>query len=73
VAKQRVTFSVAETGASCTALTNADGVASCDVHPLRPHKDTLTVTFSGSQSADFVDLPAETSAQVCSNGNCNAE
>jgi glyoxylase-like metal-dependent hydrolase (beta-lactamase superfamily II) len=73
VAKQRVTFSVAETGASCTALTNADGVASCDVHPLRPHKDTLTATFEGSQSADFVDLPTETSAPVCSNGNCNAE
>jgi glyoxylase-like metal-dependent hydrolase (beta-lactamase superfamily II) len=73
VANQRVTFSVVETGASCTALTDADGVASCDVHPLRPHRDTLTASFEGSQSADFVDLPAQASAPVCSNGSCNGQ
>ena len=66
-------LSVAETGASCTALTDADGVASCQVNPLRPHKDTLTASFAGSESTDFVDLPAERSALVCSNGNCNAK
>jgi len=70
VANQRVTFSVAETGASCTALTNDDGVASCKVTPLRPHKDTVTATFEGSETTDFVDLPADTSAMVCSSGNC---
>ena len=73
VANKKVTFSVAETGASCTALTDADGVASCQVNPLRPHKDTLTASFAGSESTDFVDLPAERSALVCSNGNCNAK
>jgi len=70
LAGQPVTFSVAETGASCTATTGADGVASCDVRPLRPHKDVLKATFAGAQNASFVDLAAETSAQVCSNGNC---
>ncbi len=70
---QKVRFSVEQTGASCTATTDADGVASCDVRPLRPHKDRITATFEGAQSADFVDLPAETVALVCSNGNCNAK
>ncbi|HWH84112.1 MAG TPA: MBL fold metallo-hydrolase [Burkholderiaceae bacterium] len=68
---QPVTFSVAETGASCSATTGADGVASCDVRPLRPHKDHLTAKFAGAQTTSFVDLSAETSALVCSNGNCN--
>ena len=72
-ASRKVTFSVAETGASCTATTDAEGVASCDVRPLRPHKDTLTVSFEGSQDANFVDLPAEATALVCSNGNCKSK
>ncbi|HEY9237751.1 MAG TPA: MBL fold metallo-hydrolase [Burkholderiaceae bacterium] len=70
---QKVRFAVEQTGASCTATTDAAGVASCDVRPLRPHKDRVTATFEGAQSADFVDLPAEASAMVCSNGNCNAK
>lgn len=70
---QRVRFSVDETGASCTATTDANGVASCDVRPLRPHKDRITAKFEGAASADFVDLPAETTARVCSNGTCKPE
>jgi glyoxylase-like metal-dependent hydrolase (beta-lactamase superfamily II) len=70
---QPVTFSVAETGASCTATTDADGVASCAVRPLRPHRDRITATFAGAESAEFVDLAADTSALVCSSGNCNAK
>jgi len=70
LASQKVSFSVPETGASCTATTNADGVASCDIHPLRPHKDKVTASFAGATSAGFVDLPAETTALACSNGNC---
>ena len=73
LAGQAVTFSVDETGASCTATTGADGVASCAIRPLRPHKDKVTARFAGAQSNDFVDLPAETTALVCSNGNCNAK
>lgn len=69
---QKVRFAVAETGASCTATTDAEGVASCDVRPLRPHKDRITATFEGAESADFVDLPAEATALVCSNGNCKS-
>jgi hypothetical protein len=68
---QKVKFSVAETGASCTATTDTNGIASCAVRPLRPHTDRLTATFEGAESADFVDLPAATTSLVCSNGNCN--
>ena len=70
LANQKVTFSVGKSGPACTAMTNSQGVASCAVHPLRPHKDELTASFAGSQNTEFVDLAAETTAQVCSNGNC---
>ena len=70
LANQKVTFSVAETGASCSAMTNDMGVASCPIRPLRPHKDNVTASFAGAQSAGFVDLPTETAAMACSNGNC---
>jgi len=72
LANQRVRFSVDETGASCTATTDANGVASCDVRPLRPHKDRITARFEGAETMDFVDLPAEATALVCSNGTCKA-
>lgn len=72
LANQRVRFSVDETGASCTATTDANGVASCDVRPLRPHKDRITARFEGAETMDFVDLPAEATAPVCSNGTCKA-
>lgn len=81
LANQKVRFSVAEGDerdwhrgrddrrqASCTAKTNADGVASCDLRSLRPHKDRVTATFDGAESVDFIDLPAEASAPACSNG-----
>ena len=73
LSNQKVKFSVAQTGASCTATTDGNGMASCAVHPLRPHKDRLVATFEGAENADFVDLPAETSALVCSNGNCKSK
>jgi glyoxylase-like metal-dependent hydrolase (beta-lactamase superfamily II) len=72
LANAQVTFSVAETGASCTATTDADGVASCRIRPLRPHKDHVTAKFAGYETAEFVDLPAEASALVCSNGTCKS-
>lgn len=72
LANQQVTFKVDDAGASCTATTNNDGVASCPVRPLRPHQDQLTASFAGASSAEFIDLPAQATALVCSNGNCNA-
>jgi glyoxylase-like metal-dependent hydrolase (beta-lactamase superfamily II) len=71
LAGQAVTFT-SSAGASCTANTDANGVASCAIHPLRPFKDTVTASFAGAQSDDFVDLPAATpvAATVCSNGTC---
>jgi glyoxylase-like metal-dependent hydrolase (beta-lactamase superfamily II) len=73
LAGQSVRFSVDGGGASCTATTDADGVASCAIRPLRPHRDTVTASFAGAESAEFVDLPAEASALVCDNGNCNTK
>jgi hypothetical protein len=69
---QKVRFSVDKTGASCTATTDSDGVASCAVRPLRPHKDRITATFEGTESEEFVDLPAQSTALVCSDGTCKA-
>jgi glyoxylase-like metal-dependent hydrolase (beta-lactamase superfamily II) len=73
LANQTVRFSVDDTGASCTATTDSNGVASCSVRPLRPHKDRISATFEGAETTEFVDLPAQTKALVCSNGNCNAK
>jgi glyoxylase-like metal-dependent hydrolase (beta-lactamase superfamily II) len=72
LAGRTVNFSVTETGAACSATTNADGVASCEIRPLRPHQDRVNASFAGAENADFVDLPAETTALGCSNGNCKA-
>jgi glyoxylase-like metal-dependent hydrolase (beta-lactamase superfamily II) len=69
---QKVTFSVAETGVSCSAVTDSSGVASCDIRPLRPHQDKVTASFEGAETSGFVDMPAEATALVCSNGNCKA-
>lgn len=73
VAGRQVTFKVGGSGASCTATTDSEGIASCNVRPLRPHKDKLTASFAGASSAGFVDLPAEATSLVCSNGTCKAE
>lgn len=73
LAGQKVDFSVAATGAACTATTNADGVASCEIHPLRPHQDKVVASFAGAKTPDFVDLPAQATALACSNGNCKAK
>lgn len=72
LAGRKVRFAVEETGATCTATTDASGVASCDMRSLRPHKDRLTATFEGATTAEFVDLPASTTALVCGNRNCEA-
>jgi glyoxylase-like metal-dependent hydrolase (beta-lactamase superfamily II) len=65
---QSVTFAT-QTGASCAAVTDSGGFASCALHPLRTG-DKVTASFAGAESSDFVDLPADASANVCSNGNC---
>jgi len=70
LAGQAVTFT-SSAGNSCTATSDSNGVASCAIRPLRPFKDTVTASFAGAQSDDFVDLPADTeAATVCSEGTC---
>jgi hypothetical protein len=60
LAGAQVSFSATGTGASCTATTGADGLASCPIGVL-PGGAEVKAAFAGSQSASFVDLPAEAS------------
>lgn len=66
VAGQQVVFSVGNSGAACTARTNAEGIAVCG-SPLtvRP-RDEVTATFAGAAGPDHVDLPSVRSALVSS-------
>ena len=64
VVNQQVTFSVPQTGASCTATTDQNGVASCKVHPLRPFKDVVTATFEGASTAEYLELGSTGTAPV---------
>jgi hypothetical protein len=63
---QTVTFRHAASGAACTALTDAAGVATCNspFGPFRPGIDTISASFDGAAGSDFVDLPAAVSATV---------
>lgn len=63
---QTLSFRHEASGASCQATTDAAGVASCAtaLGNLQPGVDRISVSYAGTQSADFVDLPAEASAVV---------
>ena len=71
VANKRVRFATADTRELCTALTDANGVATCNVAANRPFRDRVTAFFDGAETADFVDLPQQETANVC-NGGCKA-
>jgi glyoxylase-like metal-dependent hydrolase (beta-lactamase superfamily II) len=64
VANQPVTFSVDGSRTTCTATTDAGGVARCDIRHLRPHADRVTASFAGTSSAEFVDLPSSKTAEA---------
>ena len=64
VANQAVTFTVPQTNVSCIANTDAEGVARCNIHPLRPFQDAVVATFEGTANADYVDLGSTRSAAV---------
>jgi hypothetical protein len=54
-----VTFSLANTAQSCTASSDASGVATCSIVPSEPAgQGTVTASFAGSS----VDLPSSVSA-----------
>ena len=74
MAGQQVTFSVNETGAACVATTDANGLATCATrpHPLRPGKDHVTVTYSGSAGLDYIDLASSATAVVTTPGRIRA-
>ncbi len=63
---QLVTFRHEGSGATCNALTDANGVATCasGFGPFRPGIDKVSANFAGATTTDFVDLPATVSATV---------
>lgn len=67
---QTVTFTVGEAGASCSATTDADGVATCRVRHVLRRTDVVNASFAGASSTDFVDLPAVASTAFCRGKNC---
>lgn len=63
---ERLTFRHEESGATCSATTNASGVATCTAPfgPFRSGVDRVSVSFAGRSTSEFVDLPATISATV---------
>ncbi len=66
LANQSVTFKHEGTGATCSATTNASGVATCAqaFGPFQPGVDKISASFAGASTSDFVDLPAVAAAVV---------
>jgi Metallo-beta-lactamase superfamily len=66
LAGQVVTFRHEGSGATCNALTNALGVATCAAGfgPYRPGIDKVSVSYAGAATSEFVDLPATVTATV---------
>jgi glyoxylase-like metal-dependent hydrolase (beta-lactamase superfamily II) len=62
---QQVTFKHDAGGETCAATTDATGTATCG-GSFGPFKqtDSISVSFAGSSTTDFVDLPAQKSAPV---------
>jgi hypothetical protein len=71
VANKRVRFAVPDTREQCVALTDGNGIASCTVAANRPFRGQVTAFYDGGESADFVDLPQQETANVCTAG-CKA-
>lgn len=66
LANQPVTFRHEASGATCTATTDASGVATCAsaFGPFQVGVDKISASFAGMAANDFVDLPATTAAVV---------
>lgn len=62
VVGQQVKFSVAGSAATCTATTDSSGVATCENASLVA--GTVTASFAGAESSEFVDLAATTDAVI---------
>lgn len=70
LANQTVTFTAEGSGAACTAVTDAAGVATCRT-PFGPFSngvDKITALFAGATAADAVDLGSERTGTV--NNGC---
>lgn len=59
---QPITFKAEGSNASCTATTDASGVATCGNAAFTDGK--VTASYAGAQTAQFVDLPATAQAAL---------
>ncbi|WP_176738314.1 MBL fold metallo-hydrolase [Micromonospora pallida] len=64
VAGQTVTFRVEGSRHGCTAVTNSDGVATCEATRKILPQQKVTATFEGNSTAEYVNLPTSTSTVV---------
>jgi glyoxylase-like metal-dependent hydrolase (beta-lactamase superfamily II) len=66
LANQKVTFTVADRGAACSAITDQNGVATCrsKFGPFRAGADVVTASFDGGTYSDHVDLGSRATANV---------
>lgn len=66
VAKQQISFMANDTGSTCVATTDNEGTGSCDIRtsPIDPKLREVTVTFAGSESATYLDLPTKSTLTV---------
>jgi hypothetical protein len=63
---QEVTFSVASSGAACTSITGADGVAECKTRMTVRSGEIVKASYAGATGTEFVDLPAERTKKALS-------
>jgi glyoxylase-like metal-dependent hydrolase (beta-lactamase superfamily II) len=63
IVSQQVQFKAEGSNATCVAFTNSDGVAICDM-PALADGANVTAEFSGTESADVVNLPSAARVHV---------
>jgi glyoxylase-like metal-dependent hydrolase (beta-lactamase superfamily II) len=63
---QKITFTVADSGAACSAITDQNGVATCRsrVGPFRAGADVVTASFDGATYSDHVDLGSRATTSI---------
>jgi glyoxylase-like metal-dependent hydrolase (beta-lactamase superfamily II) len=66
VANQQISFMANDTGSTCVASTDKDGMGSCEIRtsPIDPKLREITANFAGSQSTTYLDLPTKAMLKV---------
>jgi glyoxylase-like metal-dependent hydrolase (beta-lactamase superfamily II) len=66
VANQQISLMANDTGSTCVATTDKDGVGSCEIRtsPIDSQLRTITGSFVGAKAATYVDLPTKATLAV---------